>query len=81
MDNTVDMFGRLKDDNQHLKREIKRLKLVNELNIVMFQDTQKQQNEVISHRTHELSRLKKRAGQCPSLLTGERIMAAAANDE
>ena len=81
MDNTIEMVGRLKDDNQHLKREIKRLKLVNELNIVMFQDAQKKQNEVISVRTSELSQLKERAGECPSVLVGEKIMMYPANDE
>ena len=43
--NTIrNMINKLKADNQNLKREIKRLQLVNELNIVLLQDTKMQLN-------------------------------------
>ena len=40
MDNAIDAMVQLRADNRELKREIKRQKLVNELNIVMFEDAQ-----------------------------------------
>ncbi|MBT5229026.1 MAG: hypothetical protein HOM11_02000 [Methylococcales bacterium] len=45
MEKPINIISKLNEENQALKREIKRLKLVNELNIVLFQDHQ-QQNEI-----------------------------------
>ena len=44
MNGTRDMIGKLKSDNHNLKKEVTRLQLVNELNIVLLQDTKMQLN-------------------------------------
>ena len=38
MEKPINIISKLNEENQALKREIKRLKLVNELNIVLFQE-------------------------------------------
>jgi len=44
MKNVRDMISKLRADNHNLKREVQRLQLVNELNIVLLQDTKLQLN-------------------------------------
>lgn len=52
MSEPIDMISKLRTDNQELRREIKRLKLVNELNIVLFQDAKRQNSLALAKQSN-----------------------------
>jgi hypothetical protein len=81
MANTIEMIGKLKEDNRSLRRELKRLMLVNELNIVMFHDTQRQQDRLISNQSQQLATLKHRTRAGKMTETDWQEISMAANDE